>query len=54
MAEEPLEELWGLWQQEKLGQERAIGQILQHLLLLKREIERLKKRRGGRSDKADG
>jgi hypothetical protein len=49
MATEPLEELWGQWQQQKLEQERAIGQMLQHLLIIKLEIERLKRRQSGHS-----
>jgi hypothetical protein len=52
MAAEPLEELWSLWQQEKLERDRAIGQMLQHLLILKWEVERLKQRQGkGPKDK---
>jgi hypothetical protein len=52
MAIDPLEQLWGEWLQEKLGQERAIGQILQHLLVIKLEIERLKQQeRKGPADK---
>ena len=43
MATEPLEELWSRWQQEKLPPEQAIGQILQHLLIIKMELERLKR-----------
>jgi hypothetical protein len=44
MATEPIEELWGQWQREELSPERAIGQLLQHLLLIKWELEQLKQR----------
>jgi hypothetical protein len=42
MAVEPLEQLWSQWLQEKLTQERAVGQMLQHLLVQQSEIARLK------------
>ncbi len=52
MAMENLEKLWSEWQQNKLENERAIGQLLQHLIVLKGEIERLKQRPAkGSSDK---
>jgi hypothetical protein len=41
---ESLEKLWGEWLQDKLEHERAIGQMLQHLIVLKGEVERLKQR----------
>jgi hypothetical protein len=37
-----LEKLWSEWLQEKLGNERAIGQMLQHLMILRSEIEQLR------------
>jgi hypothetical protein len=55
MSLDPLEKLWSEWLQEKLPQERAIGQMLQHLLILKSEIERLRfqlNRRPGSDKKA--
>jgi hypothetical protein len=42
MSLDPLEKLWSEWLQEKLGQKRAIGQMLQHLMILKSEIEQLR------------
>ena len=44
MATESVEELWRLWQQEKLPPEKAIGQILQHLLIIVMEYVSLKRR----------
>jgi hypothetical protein len=44
MATEPVEELWSLWQQEKLPPDKAIGQILQHLLIMVMEYVSLKRR----------
>ena len=42
MSLDPLEKLWSEWLQEKLGQERAIGQMLQHLLIMQSEIKQLR------------
>jgi hypothetical protein len=50
MSLDPLEKLWSEWLQEKLGQERAIGQILQHLLILQSEIKQLRYALNRRSD----
>jgi hypothetical protein len=44
MAMETLEKLWSDWLQNKLENERAIGQLLQHLMILKGEVDRLKQR----------
>jgi hypothetical protein len=37
----PVEELLNRWAREELTVEQAIGQILQHLVRLKKEIESL-------------
>jgi hypothetical protein len=42
MANEPIEELWSQWQQEKLPPERAVGQLIQLLRALIKEVAALK------------
>ena len=49
MSMEPLETLLGLWRQEKLDPDQAIGQMLQHLIAQAREIKQLKEQSSGRS-----
>jgi hypothetical protein len=44
MAEYPLRELLSLWQRERLTVEQIIGQILQHLLALEKQLGDLKRR----------
>lgn len=44
MAMYPLQELLGRWQQEQLTIEQVIGQILQHLLALEKQLNELKRR----------
>jgi len=45
MAMYPIRELWGRWQREHLTVEQAIGQILQHLLALEKQLAELKRQR---------
>jgi hypothetical protein len=44
MAEYLLRELLSLWQRERLTVEQMIGQILQHLLALEKQLGDLKRR----------
>jgi hypothetical protein len=50
MGLDPLEKLWSEWLQDKLENERAIGQMLQHLMILRSEVDRLKRQRGKETD----
>lgn len=38
-----LKELLSRWQKEQLSIEQAIGQMLQHLLILEKELKRLRR-----------
>ena len=44
MAMYPPQELLGRWQREQLTVEQAIGQLLQHLLALEKQLNELKRR----------
>ena len=44
MPRYPLDELLSRWQRERLTVEQAIGQILQHLLALEKQLGDLKRR----------
>jgi hypothetical protein len=44
MARYPLDELLSLWRRERLTVEQVIGQILQHLLALEKQLGDLKGR----------
>jgi hypothetical protein len=43
MAEYPLQELLSLWYREQVTVEQVIGQILQHLIALEKELGELKR-----------
>jgi hypothetical protein len=43
MAEYPLQELLSLWYREEVTVEQVIGQIIQHLLALEKQLGELKR-----------